>query len=168
MEFRKLTPRDSTAFLAAYEATKKNDPNFSKGFTEGMTFDQYLALLDATERGENLPPDHVPSTIYFAFIGDEIAGRLMFRHHLNDRLLKSGGHLGYVVLERHRGRGIATELLRRGLELAKARGIDRVLLTCDEKNAASRRVIEKHRGVLEDIQPHPDSGVPFCRYWITL
>ena len=76
-----------------------------------------------------------------------------------------GGHIGYVVLPSHRGRGHATEILRQSVERARAGGVDRVLLTCDDTNVASARVIERCGGALEAVVPDED-GHPMRRYWI--
>lgn len=48
------------------------------------------------------------------------------------------------------------------LERARAMGIDRVLLRCDDDNPASRRTILRAGGVLEDVREGAE------RYWIEL
>lgn len=55
-----------------------------------------------------------------------------------------------------------------GAVLGKARimALARVLVTCDDDNEASRRTIERHGGVLEDVRD-TDEGVK-RRYWIPL
>lgn len=133
-----------------------------------MAFPAYLARLDEDELGLHLPENHVPSTMYWGFIGAELAGRLMLRHRLNERLRQTGGSIGYVVVPEYRRRGVATGMLRLALPLARERGLDRVLITCDEDNIASRRVVEKCGGVLEGTSAIPESGVIQCRYWIAL
>ena len=60
-----------------------------------------------------------------------------------------------------RGRGYASEILRLTLEEAKKLGFDKILVTCNEPNLASARVIEKNNGTLEKIVPHP--GFPNVR-----
>ena len=45
-------------------------------------------------------------------------------------------------------------------------GLRRVLVTCDEDNVGSMRVIEKNGGVLENIVSGPGPGKPKRRYWI--
>jgi len=44
-----------------------------------------------------------------------------------------------------------------------------VLITCDDDNIASRKIIEKNGGVLENTIPgeHPN-GAMKRRYWVTL
>src|SRR5699024_3362662 len=91
--------------------------------------------------------------------GDQILGFLAIRHRLNRYLLELGGHIGYSVRPSARGRGIATAALEQALVEARELGIERVLVTCDEDNAASRRVIEKAGGHVEDVRENRR------RYW---
>jgi predicted acetyltransferase len=100
--------------------------------------------------------------------GDQFVGRISILHELNDALRVEGGHIGYDTVPSFRGRGIATEMLRQALPLAFALGLTSVLLTCDDTNAASIRVIERNGGSLRETKAiHPDR--PLKRYyWITL
>ncbi|HJT04064.1 MAG TPA: GNAT family N-acetyltransferase [Pseudonocardiaceae bacterium] len=72
-------------------------------------------------------------------------GRTSIRPSLNDWLLAYGGYIGYVVLPEFRRRGLATEILRQSAIVARALGVGRILLTCDEHNIGSIRVIEPMR-----------------------
>jgi predicted acetyltransferase len=56
--------------------------------------------------------------------------------------------------------------LRQGLIVARSLGVDRVLITCDEDNEASRRIIEHHGGRFENHYRPPHGGTPTRRYWI--
>jgi predicted acetyltransferase len=80
-------------------------------------------------------------------------------------LTSAGGHIGYCVLPRYRRRGYAAEILRQSLIIARAEGVDRVLVTCDEHNVGSATVVERAGGILEDVRRDP-TGVPRRRYWI--
>jgi len=51
------------------------------------------------------------------------------------------------------------------LETTAARGIGRALVSCDEVNSASRRIIETAGGVYESSQVGPDAKVPIRRHW---
>ena len=61
-----------------------------------------------------------------------------------------GGHIGYDVRPSFRGRGHATRMLKDALTVARSLGITTALLTCDVDNMASRKVIERNGGVLQD------------------
>ena len=92
--------------------------------------------------------------------GSEVVGRISLRHALTPWLLEVAGHVGYAVRPSARRRGHATRALGLILPVAAARGLDQVLVTCDEDYVASRKVIEANGGVLEDVR---DTKM---RFWI--
>ena len=154
-------------FLRAHRATSPDVPSFLHYYVEGMPFRQYLDLLADQQRGTNLPPDHVPTTFLFAFVGTRIVGRVSIRHTLNGLLERVGGHIGYVVVPEFRRRGYATEILRQALQMVREElGLSRALVTCDDDNLGSIRVIEKNGGRLENIITGPDLAKAKRRYWI--
>jgi len=154
-------------FLRAHRATSPGVPNFLHYHEEGMSFLRYLEVLAEQERGENLRPNHVPSTFLFAFAGSRIVGRVSIRHFLNPFLERFGGHIGYVVVPECRRRGYATTILRQSLLIARQKlGLERVLVTCDDDNVGSIKTIENNGGVLETIVIDPDRDQPKRRYWI--
>ena len=158
---------EEAEFLRAHRATSPEVPNFLHYYEEGMPFRRYLEVLAEQERGENLPPDRVPSTFLFAFAGSRIVGRVAIRHSLNASLTHVGGHIGYVVVPEFRRRGYATRILRRSVQIARETlGIRRILVTCDVDNAGSIRTIEKNGGILEAIVTVPGFEKPVRRYWI--
>lgn len=59
----------------------------------------------------------------------------------------------------------ATKIIRQALIVANAEVVERALVTCDDNNATSRRVIERCGDVLEDLRP-TESGGRTRRYWI--
>ena len=71
----------------------------------------------------------------------------------------------FCVLPQHRRRGYATEILRQSLIVARAAGVGRVLVTCDQDNVGSRTVIESCGGVLDSVVT-PDGEPPVLRFWI--
>jgi len=132
-----------------------------------MPFRDYLQALVDRRLGVNVSSDFVPATFLFAFVEARIIGRISIRHSLNEQLERVGGHIGYVVVPEFRRRGHATEILRQGLEIARAQlGIERVLLTCDDDNLGSIRAIEKNGGKLENVIVGPNLPKPKRRYWI--
>jgi predicted acetyltransferase len=107
----------------------------------------------------------VPATFLVAQAGSHLVGRVSIRHELNAFLSDFGGHIGYGVRRGNRRRGYATEILRQALIVARAEGVDRVLLTCDDDNTGSAIVIERAGGVFDDVRVAPD-GTRRRRYWI--
>ncbi|MDP1918421.1 MAG: GNAT family N-acetyltransferase [Myxococcales bacterium] len=106
----------------------------------------------------------IPATHLWAIADDEFVGRLSIRHALNDALRIEGGHIGYDTVPSFRGRGVATEMLRQALPIARTLGLTSVLLTCDDTNARSIRVIERNGGVLtatKELAPNR----PLKRYY---
>ena len=107
----------------------------------------------------------MPGTFLVADIAGEIVGRTSIRFTLNAFLTERGGHIGYCVLPQHRRRGYATQILRQSLIIARAAGVGRVLVTCDQDNAGSRTVIEACGGVLDSVV-HVGGKPPALRFWI--
>lgn len=118
---------------------------------EPAEFARYVRGLrdDALEESPR-PGGYVPQTTLWWVAGEEYLGRISIRHRLTSGLREWGGHIGYAVRPSARRRGHATAMLSAALPVAHALGIDPALLTCDEPNIASRKVIEANGGVLED------------------
>lgn len=112
------------------------------------------------ERTAVADPDWVLCTNLWWVDESGYIGRMSIRHELNDWLSEVGGHIGYDVRRSRRREGHATSMLAAALETARDLGIDRALLTCDEDNVASRLVIERNGGVLEDARRGK------LRYWV--
>lgn len=105
-------------------------------------------------------PGFVTATMRWAVEDDQWLGRVSVRHDLNDHLLNEGGHIGYGVRPSARRRGIATQLMRAGLDVLRDRGVAQALVTCDDGNLGSATIIERAGGVLEDVR----DGTR--RYWV--
>jgi predicted acetyltransferase len=165
VSFRPPEPGDEADVAEAQRIMASENFTFAFDFASGDGFAKWLDLISAHRSGQNVPPGWVPSTFELAVVEGKVAGRLSVRHALNDFLLQRGGHIGYGVLPAFRRRGIGKRMLQRGLQITATLGIERVLVTCDEDNAASRRIIEGAGGVYESS--HVDAGTPVCtrRYW---
>jgi predicted acetyltransferase len=161
-------PSEEAEFVRAHQATSPSAPSFLHYHEEGMPFVRYLEVLADHARGEQLPPDHVPSTFLFAFAGPTIVGRVSIRHHLTPYLERFSGHIGYVVVPEYRRQGYATAILRQSLQIAHQQlGLERVLVTCDEDNVGSIKAIERNGGVLENVVAGAEGGKSKRRYWIS-
>jgi predicted acetyltransferase len=131
-------------------------------------FEGFLQALHNAGNRAKIPPGRVPMSDYWLIDGDEYIGRLSLRHELNRSLLLWGGHIGYQIRPSKRRRGYGKEILRLGLLKAKEHGLHRVLVTCDEDNIGSRKIIEYNGGQLENIIEVEDSPVRKMRYWIDI
>ena len=167
IELRRPHQDDRDAFIAARSAVPADNPTFLRDYRQGMTFTDFLRLLEDHRFGRGLPPDVSASSFLFAFDQGRIVGRASIRHALTPPLGKVAGHIGYAVLPEFRNRGYATQILLSAVRFAREElGLDRVLVTCDDDNAASIRVIEKNHGVFEDIYQDATLRCPKRRYWI--
>ncbi len=127
-------------------------------------FDYYLSHLELKEERDGLVPD----SVFFCLDTDRdiFVGAVNIRHHLNEALLRSGGHIGDGVRPSERRKGVATRMIALALEECKKLGIDRVLMTCDKDNIGSAKSIIRNGGVLEN--EILEDGVVEQRYWIDL
>lgn len=117
--------------------------------------------------------EYVPSETFLAISEDDdkVVGIIDFRHPLTEFLLNYGGNIGGSILPSARCKGYATQMLSLLLPICKEAGEKKVLLTCNKNNAASRSVIMKCGGILEN-EINDEFG--FCgggiiqRFWIEL
>lgn len=156
---------DEAIVLAAHETMAAEDFAFALALGDDDDFAGYVERLARLQRGEPPLGRYVASTFLLADVDGQVVGRSSIRHELNDFLRHEGGHIGYCVLPGHRRRGHATEILRQSLEIAHERGVDRVLVTCDDDNVGSATIIERAGGVLEDTVVNEAGGLT-RRYWI--
>jgi len=169
MILRPLTEADKLEAIAAHRELALDNfdfllDSFGKYEVDG-DWSAYLDRLDSSRRGEDVPVGRVPSTFLVAEVDGRIIGRVSIRHELNAYLEERGGHIGYGIRPEFRGRGYATNILVEALQIVRGFGVQRVLVTCGENNAASRKVIEKCGGVLENIIDTED-GERVRRYWL--
>ena len=116
-----------------------------------------------------LPSYYVPSYDYFAVDDDKFIGVIHIRIRLTDNLLKYGGHIGYGINPKYWKMGYGKEMLK--LALQDFKGLieeDKILITCDDDNIGSYKIIEANGGILENKVENEDAGERFLtrRYWI--
>lgn len=132
------------------------------------TFLQQERNLHDPQRIRLLRPGSVPQSNFWLIAGDEYIGLLSIRHEFNDFLLRVGGNIGYQIRPSKRRQGYGKEILRLGLLKARELGIPRALVTCDENNIGSKKVIEYNGGIFENAVNVEGSLVKKLRYWIEL
>lgn len=129
-------------------------------------FDEYVYTQRAKE--DDPLDGFVPESMYWLIVdGDVYAGELGVRHHLNDALRRFGGHIGYKVRPSMRRRGYGKLMCKLGIQEARKLGITEFLITCDDDNIGSQKIIEANGGILKDKVDN-NRGVLTRRYWIYL
>ncbi|MCS4487914.1 GNAT family N-acetyltransferase [Streptococcus sciuri] len=164
MQLRRPNPNDKEAILEMIAEFQEKRSAMDGGFYKPeLDYEDWLESLSAAEMGLNLPKDFVPFIQFVAFNEkNQALGFLNLRLRLNDKLLQKGGHIGYSIRPSKRNKGYAKEQLRLGLLEAKSKNITEVLITCHERNVASRLVILANGGQYIDKQKDIE------RYIITL
>ena len=150
--------------LAEYRVAGETDVYKGDQVIAWQGYAAFHDLLSRMKEGGYPTPDIVPMDSYFIEGDGRILGEIYIRHRLSPRLEKIGGHAGYKVRPAERNKGIATAALRLALRRLNQMGVERALITCNDMNAASARVIEKCGGVrIEDAET--ERGIE-RRYWV--
>ena len=108
---------------------------------------------------------------YWAVDDGKFIGEFQLRTEFPEKVMLDIGSIGYAVRVSEWGKGYGTEILRRGLEIAKEHGLEKVLFTINEENTTSIHVCEKLGGKLEDtIEAYNEAEGHYLlrRYWIAL
>lgn len=157
---------DEDEAIRAHRELAAEDFEFLLGLDAGMSWAGYVQRLEEKRQGINLAPGRVPATFLLAEVDGQLVGRVSIRHQLNDFLRRVGGHIGYGVRPQFRRRGYATGIFRQSLQTAAELGIGPALVTCDDDNEASVRVIESGGGVLEGTVAGQNGAAGKRRYWV--
>lgn len=87
----------------------------------------------------------------------------------DDYYCQYGGYVGYNVRPSYRHRGIASKMYEEILKICKDRfKLDKILITSNRNNEASKRIIKKYGGVYEGAIIYPPTGNVVERYWLEL
>ena len=152
------------SYLKAIEEDKLYSPEVEQVFCDKEDF------LDKFRRyrlGINLPSNRVPETSLWLVDDREVIGQIGIRHKLNEALLGFGGNIGYEIRYSKRGHGYGKLMLKLALDYArKELGLKKVMITCNEDNYASEKVILSNGGFCVGLLPHDDINIK--KHWINL
>ena len=125
---------------------------------------EWVQFTENTKYKESVIPGFVTAHTFFASDNNKIVGIINARHELNDYLLNFGGHIGYSVRKSERRKGYAKKMLNYTSEFLFSLGLEKILITCDKNNIASKRTIEACGGILEN--EIIEESRTTLRYWI--
>lgn len=131
-------------------------------------FDAYVKKFLDYAQGRNLPEGWVQDSTLWLTSGRTVLGRVSIRHRLTGPLRQRGGHIGYYIRISKRRKGYGTAILRLALEEVGKLGLKKVLVTCDDDNIASAKIIEKNGGKFQDKVKLDERDAPTRRYWIDI
>ena len=159
-----------SSYREAYEECLRN--NIDSYYFADSSSNDFFEKFDNYKYERNLKPGRVGAT-YFWLVDDErdyFIGEISIRHELTESLLCYGGHVGYGIRYSEWNKGYGTLMLKLALEKAKEMGLSKVLITCDDDNLASAKVMENNGAVLQDKKENIIDGrnVITRRYWIVL
>ena len=142
--------------------------NGSAGLDRLSSIEDWLEELNKRSCEDTVPKGLVPSSTYLGVREKDnyIVGMIDIRHYLNEYLTQVGGNIGYSVRKTERNKGYAKQMLKLVLEKCKELKIKKVLITCDEDNIASEKVILSANAKFEDIRCI--AGENIKRFWIEL
>ena len=156
-------------FLEALKESVAEDTDTTLvGPQENESFEDFVRRLNENSKGINSPAGYVPATMFWLIDNGEVIGRVHIRHELDDFLLREGGNIGYYIKPSKRKMGYGKKILGLALQEAKKMGFSKVLITCDEDNIGSSKIIEGNGGVLENIVETEIGKPRKKRYWIVI
>ena len=152
------------------EESLKESPliNGSAGLNRFSSIEDWLEELKKRSSEATVPEGLVPSSTYLGVREKDnyIVGMIDIRHYLNEYLTQVGGNIGYSVRKTQRNKGYAKQMLKLALEKCKELKMKKILITCDEDNIASEKVILSANAKFEDIRCI--DGENKKRFWIEL
>ena len=96
----------------------------------------------------------LPFYYYDIFAGDTVVGKISIRIGSNYHSYYNG-NIGYEIDKKFRGNNYSYKACKLVFQVAKAHGMNELILTCDESNIASYKTIEKLGAKLVEIVKPP-------------
>ena len=152
----------------------KADINGTEGINRINNEFTYEDWLDEVTKAPNeewaKSVGRVPASTYFTIreSDNKIIGMVNFRHYLNDRLRKVGGHIGYGIRPTERRKGYAKIQLYLALLEAQKLGLDKVMVDCVTTNIGSEKTILALGGELEGEVYEEEKNRTLRNYWINV
>ena len=129
-------------------------------------------IFDTFEKrylGLELPEGYYPSLMLWAIKGERFVGAVNIRLRQDAELISYGGTVGYFITHSLRGIGLGTSIAKLGVKAAQRLGLDPIVITCQESNAASMAVGEHLPYLIKERDVVDVDGIvqPIWRFWMT-
>lgn len=141
--------------------------NGSELFDQTEIYEDWLTAVTNNTNSQTVNSDWVVTDTFFAIENDmqRIVGIIDLRHTLKGFLIDFG-NCGYSVRPSERCKGIATEMLKQLLAVAKQIGLTELHLSVERNNTPSIKTIIKNGGIYERSFEHEGAWVDI--YQVTL
>lgn len=131
--------------------------------------DEYFSgLSERTHASDFNHIDWVPDIFFELVKNQKLVGIVRIRDRLNNPLLIEGGNISYDILPGYRNNGYGYKALSLALLRCQKMGLNRVLITCNEDNIPSQKIIRQNGGKLDNKSISPRTGKTVLRFWINL
>jgi GNAT superfamily N-acetyltransferase len=169
------SPRHRESFMAAIQESDHRDPyslddlSVEIGDNLMQLFYQWDGVAaDGPGPGDDEDPP-LREEILWLIDQEEFIGRAFIFHWLNDFRRETDGQVDYWIRPSRRRQGYGKLILRLLLERFRQIGNERILVTCNSDNQASRKIIESNGGIFESEIADALSPTGLRRrYWIHL
>lgn len=160
----------SRDYLASFqEAMLEPDPNDPTADGQKLLAQLATDFDGYWQRERQGQPGRVPMQTFWLVDEQTYLGCIRYRNQLTEALRQEGGHIGYEVRPSARGKGYGKVMLQLLVQYLAMQpdAPAQCLLTCDEDNTASQKVMEAAGAVFER-SAHLSDGDIKRYYWLTI
>lgn len=114
----------------------------------GVSYKEYKEILKAFKKEERVlnPKANSTTNRYIFYVNNVPIGEIAIRTTKNNYWLNKGSQIFYKIKKSERNKGYGTKMLELALKECKEIGMKSVGINCNDKNIASKRIIEKNGG----------------------
>lgn len=132
----------------------KSIPQCEMGSTNKFyndSYDEFIIKFNSYIRDETILNTKINSccTRYIFYVNNNPIGELGIRTTLSDFWVNRGSQIFYKILPIYRNKGYGTIMLNLALEKCMEFGFKTVRINCDDKNIASKKIIERNGGKID-------------------
>ncbi|MCH5286888.1 MAG: GNAT family N-acetyltransferase [Christensenellaceae bacterium] len=154
IEIRRLSIDEGKDFYDMLQEMPADENGFINS-VHGKTYEEYQTWLTGAVRNAEqtslIDGWKVPTTMFCLLENGKPVGLGKVRLFLTDALREHGGNVGYAIRPSARSRGLGKKLLALLIVESKKMGVDQLLLTIQNQNAASIHVALANHGRIEKV-----------------